>query len=108
MKTYRCILVISLVLAIVFGRIAYAESEATEGPWERSCSAFPSGRHFTQDSVVYCLAKPDQKECEARAASFFRTCRFAGDFHRIAAKVRARMLLVLALGTVRSAHHLDL
>lgn len=108
MKTQSILAVLFLLASINASRPAFADSDLKSAPWERTCSAYPSGRQLIQDSVLYCLSKSEQKECETRAANFFRTCRFSGDFHRTAARVRARMLLVLALGTVRSANHLNM
>jgi hypothetical protein len=57
---------------------------------------------------MYCLRQANQKACHERAEKFFERCHFSGNYHKISARIGARMLLVLALGSVRSVHNLDL
>ena len=108
MKFGSFAIILLLAVSLLCGGSALAESATKPAPWERTCAAYDSGRPLIEQSVLYCLPKPEQKECETQAASFFRKCGFSGDFRRIAARVRARMLLVLALGTVRSVNHIGL
>ena len=87
---------------------AYAENGVPEAPWKKVCRSYGSGREFARDSAKYCLRHPQQKGCNHRAATFFEKCRFSGDFEKISARARARMLLVLALSSLRPVRHLDL
>ena len=42
------------------------------------------------------------------AQGYFERCGFSGDYQKMSARMGARMLLVLALSSVRSVHHIDL
>jgi len=87
---------------------ARAEESKSEAPWLESCRHYRSSRHFVSESALYCLRQSDQKACHQQAQRYFERCNFTGDFQRMSARISARMLLVLALSSVRSVHHLDL
>jgi hypothetical protein len=87
---------------------AVAEESQATAPWLESCRHFRSSRHFVSESTPYCLRQHDQKRCQQEAQRYFERCNFSGDFQRMSARMSARMLLVLALSSVRSVHHLDL
>ena len=87
---------------------AVAEEPRSEAPWSQSCRHYRSSRHFVSESALYCLRQSDQKVCQQQSQRYFEHCNFSGDFQRMSAKISARMLLVLALSSVRSVHHLDL
>lgn len=105
LKYFGLVTVIFLVSGVGF---ALAESVVSDAPWEKTCRSYSSGREFAHDSAKYCLRHPEQKACNHRAATFFAKCRFVGDFEKISARARARMLLVLALSSLRPVRHLDL
>ncbi len=106
MKFVTCTALALFAPLVALSGIAKAEGAGL--PWEASCHAYHSSRHFASQATTYCLQQDDQKACRARAERFFERCHFAGDYHKISARIRARMLLVLALSSVRSVHHLDL
>ena len=108
MRTLKQFALMTLILLATGATSTYAESAASDAPWDKMCRSYGSGREFAQDSAKYCLRHPEQKECYHRAAKFFEKCRFAGDFEKISARARARMLLVLALSSLRPVRHLDL
>ena len=106
MRNVSCIAVALIASILMSSSIARAEESGE--PWSASCRAFHSSRHFASQATAYCLRQPDQRECHGRAERFFERCRFAGDYRKISARIEARMLLVIALGSFRSVHHLDL
>lgn len=106
MKFVSCTALALFAPLLVLSGIAHAEERGV--PWEASCRAYHSSRHFASQATTYCLRQDDQKACHARAERFFERCHFTGDYHKISARIGARMLLVLALSSVRSVHHLDL
>lgn len=97
-------------LLIVSGMVSVAVAQDGEVsvPWSESCRHYRSARHFVSESTSYCLRRHNQKECQGTAQRYFERCRFQGDFQKMSARMSARMLLVLALTSVRSVHHLDL
>lgn len=102
------IVTLLVVSAIIGSSYASAEESSTETPWSKSCRHYRSSRHFVTESNVYCLRQANQKVCQAQAHKYFDQCHYTGTFQRIYARVSARMLLVLALSSVRSVHHIDL
>lgn len=104
----RGIMLLALVSVFVGATSALADEAKKDAPWQYSCREFKSSRHFVRASTVHCLRQADQKSCQAEAQKFFERCRFSGDFHRMSARIGARMLLVLAFSSVRSVNHLDL
>lgn len=108
MRIVSCIVALLLVSIVLVSDVARAEEAHNGAPWERSCKVFTSSRHFVSESTLYCLRQPNQKACQERAHKYFDRCRFTGDFQKISARMSARMLLVLALSSVRSVHHIDL
>lgn len=107
MRILRFLSVAFLVVS-AFISVAVAESGEASAPWSESCRHYRSARHFVSESTIYCLRRHDQKECQGRAHRYFEQCRFQGDFQKMSARMSARMLLVLALSSVRSVHQLDL
>lgn len=107
MRFLSCLFVL---LCVVSGSVREVRAESPKGgaPWEEACHHHRSPRHFVRESTLYCFRQPDQKECQAQAQTYFERCRFSGDFQRMSARMSARMLLVLALSSVRSVHQLDL
>jgi hypothetical protein len=101
-------LVILLFVVSGLAPVAHSQDTKPNAPWEASCRHYRSPRHFVSDSTVYCFAQPKQKECQAQARHYFERCNFSGDFKKMSARMGARMLLVLALSSVRSVHQLDL
>lgn len=87
---------------------AAADERKVAAPWQETCRHYRSSRHFVSESTPYCLRQTDQKACHQKAQRYFERCGFSGDFQRMSARMSARMLLVLALSSVRSVHHLDL
>lgn len=108
MRILKYFALMTVILLVAGVASAYADSAPSDAPWEKMCRSYGSGREFAQDSAKYCLRHPEQKECNHRAEHFFEKCRFAGDFEKISARARARMLLVLALSSLRPVRHLDL
>jgi hypothetical protein len=99
--------VIIAPLLVGFGS-ASAEEQKVVAPWEETCRHYHSSRHFVRESTPYCLRQTDQKACQQQAQRYFERCNFSGDFQKMSARMSARMLLVLALSSVRSVHQLDL
>jgi hypothetical protein len=101
-------------LAVVFFAVAgcvplvSAEQDKGRAPWTDSCRHYRSARHFVSESTLYCYRQPGRKACQSQAQKYFERCGFAGDFQKMSARMGARMLLVLALSSVRSVHHIDL
>jgi hypothetical protein len=91
-----------------FATVVRAEDPKEVAPWSESCRHYRSARHFVNQSTLYCFHQRDHKACQARAESYFERCGFTGDFQKMSARIGARMLLVLALTSVRSVHHIDL
>ena len=91
-----------------FASVVRAEDSKEIPPWAESCRHYHSPRHFVSESTLYCLRQRDQKGCRTRAQSYFERCGFSGDYQKMSARMGARMLLVLALSSVRSVHHIDL
>jgi len=106
MKIIRCIALVLATLSVV--GLSRAQAEGVGEPWGASCRAYHSSRHFANEATMYCLRQHDQKACQERAERFFERCHFTGDYHKMSARIGARMLLVLALSSVRSVHNLDL
>jgi hypothetical protein len=106
----RILSFLAVTLLVVSGvvSVAVAEDGKASAPWSESCRHYRSARHFVNESTIYCLRRHDQKECQGRAHKYFEQCRFQGDFQKMSARMSARMLLVLALSSVRSVHQLDL
>ena len=88
--------------------LATAEDHKTVAPWQETCRHYHSSRHFVSESTPYCMRQSDQKACQQQAQRYFERCNFSGDFQKMSARMSARMLLVLALSSVRSVHQLDL
>jgi hypothetical protein len=107
MRFLTCLVVLLCVVS-GFASEVRAESPKGEAPWEEACRHYRSPRHFVSESTLYCLRQPDQKGCQGQAQTYFEGCRFSGDFQKMSARMSARMLLVLALSSVRSVHQLDL
>ena len=105
MRIVSVIASLLLVSNVISFNVAYADEGV---PWERSCRKYNSSRHFVSESTLYCLRQSNQKACHEEAQKYFDRCRFTGDFHKMSARMSARMLLVLALSSVRSVHHIDL
>ncbi|MEN9845324.1 MAG: hypothetical protein RIS36_471 [Pseudomonadota bacterium] len=99
-----------VLLCVVTGSVreVCAESPKEVAPWEEACRYHRSPRYFVRDSTRYCFRQPDQKRCQVQAQTYFERCGFSGDFQKISNRMSARMLLVLALSSVRSVHQLDL
>jgi hypothetical protein len=108
MRIITVIASLLLVPMIMSSNVAHADDARSSVPWERSCRAYSSSRHFVSESTLYCLRQQDQKACREEAHKYFDRCKYSGDFQKIAARINARMLLVLALSSVRSVHHIDL
>lgn len=106
----RILRFLAVPLLVVSGlvSVAVAQDGDASAPWSESCRHYRSARHFVSESTIYCLRRHDQKECQGRSQGYFEQCRFQGDFHKMSARMSARMLLVLALSSVRSVHQLDL
>jgi len=102
-------IVVSLCASIVVGiSAASAEESKGDAPWSRSCQHYKTSRHFVSESTLYCLRQSGPKACKEQAQRFFDKCHYTGDFQRMSARMGARMLLVLALGSVPSLNHIDL
>lgn len=101
---------LAVLLFVVTGlaSAALAEESKESAPWAQACRHYHSARHFVTESTLYCFRQTDQKGCKAEAHAYFERCRFSGDFQKMSARAGARMLLVLALTSVRSVHHIDL
>jgi hypothetical protein len=101
-------LVVLLCMVSGLASVAFADAPKSTAPWEESCRHYRSPRHFISESTRFCFRQTNQKECQLLAQRYFERCGFSGDFQKMSAKMGARMLLVLALSSVRSVHHLDL
>ena len=101
---------LAVVLFVVTGSASVALGEESKdiAPWAEACRHYRSPRHFVTESTLYCFRQTDQKGCKTEAQTYFERCRFSGDFQKMSARAGARMLLVLALTSVRSVHHIDL
>lgn len=108
MRIVSVIASLLLVSSVVSINVARADEGRTGAPWERSCKVYNSSRHFVSESTLYCLRHTKQKACQEEAHRYFNRCKFTGDFQKISARMSARMLLVLALSSVRSVHQVDL
>ena len=108
MRIVSVIASLLLVSSVVSVTVARADEGHSGAPWERSCRVFNSGRHFVSESTRYCFRQTGQKACQEEAHRYFDRCKFTGDFQKISARMSARMLLVLALSSVRSVHQIDL
>jgi hypothetical protein len=106
----RSLSFVALLLFVVCGLMSVARAEESKRitPWGEACRHYRSPRHFVTDSTLYCFRQTDQKGCQSQAQSYFERCRFTGDFQKMSARMSARMLLVLALTSVRSVHHIEL
>jgi hypothetical protein len=103
-------IIVAVIIAPLFvgvGSVS-AEEQRVAAPWEETCRHYHSSRHFVSESTPYCLRQPNQKACQHQAHKYFERCNFSGDFQKMSARMSARMLLVLALSSVRSVHQLDL
>ena len=100
----------ALVLFVIsgFASVVRAEDSKETPPWRESCRYFHSPRQFVSESSLYCLRQRGQKGCRSLAQAYFERCGFSGDYQKMSARMGARMLLVLALSSVRSVHHIDL
>jgi hypothetical protein len=107
MRFLTCLAVVMFVISGVVS-IANADNRKSKAPWSDSCRHYRSARHFVSESTLYCFRQTDRKECQSQAQRYFDQCGFEGDFQRMSARMGARMLLVLALSSVRSVHHIDL
>ena len=102
-------LVVALFAPIVIGASpASAEESKGDVPWSKSCRHYKTARHFVSESTLYCLRQSEQRGCKEQAQRYFDACHYTGDFQRMSARMGARMLLVLALGSVSSVNHIDL
>ena len=108
MRLVRWFVVILLAPILLSGSSVSADELKAEVPWSKSCHHYKKSRHFVRESNLYCLRQPGQKVCKEQAQKYFEACRYSGNFQRISARMGARMLLVLALGSVGSVNHLDL
>lgn len=108
MRTLKHFALITVVIGVSGVPCVKADTSVSSTPWAKACRAYSSGRQFAQDSAKYCLRHAEQKDCSQRAAAFFEKCRFDGDYEKISARARARMLLVIALSSIRPVRHLDL
>jgi hypothetical protein len=101
---------LAVALFVLSGLVPMARAEEPKeiAPWGEVCRHYRSPRHFVTESTLYCFRRTDQKRCQSEAAAYFERCRFAGDFQKMSARMGARMLIVLALTSVRSVHHIDL
>lgn len=105
---------VTMFVALTLGQllVGLAPVKADElrdvAPWTEACRHYHSSRHFVSESTPYCMRQHDQKACQQQAQRYFERCHFTGDFQRMSARMSARMLLVLALSSVRSVHNLDL
>jgi hypothetical protein len=106
----RCLSFLAVLLFVMsgFAPMARAAESQEIAPWGEACRHYRSARHFVNESTLYCFREADHKGCQAQAQSYFERCRFSGDFKKISARMSARMLLVLALTSVRSVHRIDL
>jgi len=107
MRFLSCLAVILFVLGGL-APMARADEPKEVAPWGEACRHYRSPRHFVTESTLYCFRQTDQKRCQSEAQTYFERCRFAGDFQKMSARMGARMLIVLALTSVRSVHHIDL
>lgn len=108
MRLVKWFVVILLAPLLIGGSAVSADELKVELPWSKSCHHYKTSRHFVRESTLYCLRQPGQKGCKEQAQKYFEACRYSGDFQRMSARMGARMLLVLALGSVGSVNHLDL
>lgn len=108
MRLVRWFVAILLAPVFIGASPVSAEDVKVDVPWSRSCHHYKTSRQFVRESTLYCLRQPGQKSCKERAQRYFEACRYSGDFQRMSARMGARMLLVLALGSVGSVNHLDL
>jgi hypothetical protein len=88
--------------------VVRAEDSKETPPWAESCRHYHASRQFVSESTLYCMRQRDQKGCRSLAQRYFERCGFSGDYQKMSARMGARMLLVLALSSVRSVHHIDL
>ena len=108
MRFMTMIVLLLSAQALIALSSAMAEEAKGDAPWAQSCRHYHSSRHFVSESALYCLRQTEQKVCQQHAQKYFEHCNFTGDFQKMSARISARMLLVLALTSVRSVHHLDL
>jgi hypothetical protein len=108
MKFVRCFVAILLAPVFVGVSPVSAEDVNMHVPWSKSCHHYKTSKQFVRESTLYCLRQPGQKGCKEQAQRYFEACRYSGDFQRMSARMGARMLLVLALGSVGSVNQLDL
>ncbi len=105
MKTFA--LVTTLIAALGVTNLR-AEEHSDVAPWSKSCRSYSNGTKFVKESAKFCLKHENNKACTARARSHFEKCRFDGNFEKMSARARARMILVIALSSLRPVRNLDL
>jgi len=99
MKAFRFL---SFVLATLCALTAFvagavAEEQSSHAPWDKRCKSYGTPRQFVSESTMYCLRNQPLRECHQKAATYFKGCRFTGDYKKMSQKAQARMLVVLAL-----------
>jgi hypothetical protein len=76
---------------------AFAEEASPHAPWDKRCKSYETPRQFVVESTMYCLRNQPIRECHQKASTYFKGCRFTGDYKKMSQKAQARMLVVLAL-----------
>ena len=108
MRRIRQFAFMTFLATILSGGIAVGEADVPAAPWAKSCEFYNKGTQFVRESGKFCLQQQDQSVCQSRAKEYFDTCHYGGNFRKMSARARARMLLVIALSSFRSMRNLDL
>lgn len=108
MRAFTTFALVTVMLATLGTSTVRAEEHSDVAPWSKSCRAFSSGTKFVKESAKFCLKHEDVKGCTSKARHQFDKCRFEGNFEKMSARARARMILVIALSSLRPVRNLDL
>ena len=108
MRRMRQVAFMTFLATILSGGIPVGEADGPAAPWAKSCNFYHKGTQFVRESGKFCLQQQDQSGCQSRAKEYFDTCHYGGNFRKMSARARARMLLVIALSSFRCVRNLDL
>ncbi len=108
MRRIRQFAFMTFVAALLCAGIAVGEARGPAAPWAKSCQFYHKGTQFVKESAKFCLQQHDQRGCQSRARVYFDACHYGGNFQKMSARARARMLLVIALSSLRPVRNLNL
>jgi hypothetical protein len=108
MRRIRHFARIFVVVSMLWAGLAVGDEREASAPWTKTCRSYQKGPQFVKDAEKFCLRQHDQRACRSHAQVYFDRCRYGGNFEKMSARARARMLLVIALSSFRPVRHLDL